>query len=568
MEAAEIRRLPPREYGRTPALLLSLCMFTTGAAGLVTEYVLATTTTYILGNSTKQWSIIMGLMMAMMGVAGLVQRLISDRRLFEKFIAVEVSMALLAGFAPITIYWAFGAMPEHFTLLLYGPVAAIGFLIGFEIPLVMRIVQQMGINLKANLSYIYAMDYLGAFVGTLVWVYVLLKHFPLTEISYLVAGTNFLVAVVTVVYFSRRRMLGGVWLVAGVIACTAAALVYGFTHNRGWNISLEQQLYDDPIVLTKTTRYQHLVITRNPRTEESRLYINGNVQFSSVDEAVYHEQLVHPVMSLVPDHRRVLILGGGDGLALREVLKYPDVESVHLVDLDPGMVELASTDPLLTALNRGAFADARVHTSVTAAVTAEGLRPVFMESGRYNRDGTPVLERVADVQVIHLDADRFVGEISGSYNVIIVDLPDPNAVELAKLYSREFYAKLRSRLAQQGMVALQATSPYHAKESFLAIGRTLAAAGLKSIPYHDNVPSFGDWGWYLAWKSGASREGRREHIAALPEFAVETAYLTSEVFRKATVFGKGRLETHRSDVNTLMKPVLLGYYLSEGWQIE
>ena len=121
------------------------------------------------------------------------------------------------------------------------------------------------------------------------------------------------------------------------------------------------------------------------------------------------------------------------------------------------------------------------------------------------------------------------------------------------------------------MIAIQSTSPYHSKEAFLTIGRTMRAAGLETIAYHDNVPSFGDWGWYLGWKSELTdtrNERIKEHISALRHFPVETRYLTPEVFRKALVFGKGWLDSKHTEVSTLMQPVLLEHYTRAGWLIE
>ena len=205
---------------------------------------------------------------------------------------------------------------------------SIGFLIGFEIPLVLRINQRYQRQLGANIASIYTLDYVGAFVGAVAFNFLLLRLFPLTEISFIVAGLNFLVAILAFGYFWRKGLISHRWVVGAAIAVTVIALAYGYLNNRGWNQSIEQRLYYAPIVLAKTTNYQRLVLTYDNRRDDYRFFINGNLQFSSRDERIYHEQLVHPAMALVPDHRRVLILGGGDGLALREVLKYPDVEHV------------------------------------------------------------------------------------------------------------------------------------------------------------------------------------------------------------------------------------------------
>jgi spermidine synthase len=346
---------------------------------------------------------------------------------------------------------------------------------------------------------------------------------------------------------------------------TAAALIAGYRYNRDWNMLLEQKLYDDPVVFTKTTRYQHLVMTRSRLLGEYRFYINGNLQFSSLDEERYHELLVHPAMSLVRDHKKILILGGGDGLALREALKYRDVREVLLVDLDPEMTGFCANDPTLRKLNHGAFDDARLTTIAGDGLTAGDSAPLFQETGELDgRTMLPATEKVATVRVMNIDADRFLSQVKGIWDVVFIDLPDPSTIELTKLYSDVFYKKVRRVLSSNGIIAVQATSPYHAKESFLCIKRTIEAAGLHALPYHENVPSFGDWGWFLAWKDGPSPEAIKRKAEGLV-FNVSTRYLTPEGFRRALVFGKTLLHSENTDVNTLMFPVLLNYYLKESW---
>ena len=565
---------------RLATWLLGLSIFATGFCGLVSEFLISTVSSYILGNSIEQFSVIIALMMAMMGVAGVLQRFFPDRRLVEQFIAVEMLLALLGGFAPILIYAAYGWLETHFLLVLYTTAGGVGFLIGFELPLVLRINAALGRTLPSNLAVMLSLDYIGGFVGALVWTRYLLRELPLTESSFLIAGVNFAVASVTFLYFTRaaRRAqdeaaavvyagpgAGFVWV--GIVV-VAALLATGYVQNREWSLDLEQRLYDERIVFSETTRYQRIVITEDSLTGEQRLFLNGNLQLSSNDEAIYHEQLVHPAMALAERRARVLILGGGDGLALREVLLHRDVRSVTLVDLDPRMTELAATNAQLVALNRGAFADARVQTLPASGVGGKGTRPVFMKTDRLDSDEFPIHDRVATVDVVNIDADRFVEAIPGLWDVVLIDFPDPNSVELAKLYSREFYRKLRHVLAPDSVIALQATSPYHSREAFLCILRTLESAGFTALPYHDDVPSFGSWGWILATAGRETPEELRARAVAIASFPASTRYLTPDVFKSSLVFGKARLESQYDEVNTLMRPILLDLYLHASWLAE
>ncbi|MCP4685352.1 MAG: spermidine synthase, partial [bacterium] len=265
----------------------------------------------------------------------------------------------------------------------------------------------------------------------------------------------------------------------------------------------EQYLYRDKVVFSHTSDYQHIVVTESKAGDVS-CYINGQLQFNSFDEYIYHEQLVHPAFVLAPVRKRVLVLGGGDGLAVREILKYSEVESITLCDLDPVMTELARNNEYFAEMNRNSLQDARLVVIDNHALVPSGTEPILVRSQKnpYNAPaGT-----VAEVAIINIDAARFVEQISGVYDVIIIDFPDPNTPELAKLYSKKFYTQIARKLAAYGIMVQQATSPVQAKEAFLCIGRTMEASGLAAVPYHDNVPSFGEWGWWIA--------GRKERYAA------------------------------------------------------
>ncbi|MCP4969109.1 MAG: polyamine aminopropyltransferase [Arcobacter sp.] len=557
----KIAKLVQEFNPQVATILLGLSMFFTGAAGLVSEYVLSTVSTYILGSSIEQFSITIAVMMGMMGLGGWVQKFISDNNLIEKFITIEILLTILGSFAPITIYAAFGYVENNFIFIYYFFVMFIGFLIGFEIPFIIRINEMYAKELKTNLSVVMAADYIGSFIGAIVWVYFLLPNFPLTKISFIITGFNFIIAFITFLYFRKHNLIKSKILIPFIITFVFVLIIFGFKNVTNWEVSLEQKLYDDPVIISKTTKYQHLTITQNKSLNEFRLYINGNVQFSSLDENRYHEQLVHPIMSISKKHSNVLVLGGGDGLAIRELKKYKDIKSITLVDLDPGMVEFAKTNPILSKLNNNSFKDSRINIFDNKAITSDNVKSIYS-----NVSNNQKKEFIAQVDVINIDADLFLHKFRDKfYDIVIIDFPDPNSIELVKLYSKEFYMKLKRVLKDDAMVVIQATSPYHAKEAFLCIGRTLKAAGLKSIPFHDNIPSFGDWGWYLAWNSNMTKNEIFSKINNLESFKVETSYITPDVFRRALIFGKGELITNNKDINTLMNPKLLEIYTKNSW---
>ncbi len=544
--------------------LLLLSMFATGFSGLVFESILATVSSYTLGNSAEQWSIVLGLMMLMMGVGGLVQTKLSNEGLVTKFIAVETLLAIIGGFAPIATYAAYGTLEHSFALIHYGLIASIGFLIGFEIPLVMRINEEYTPALKKNVGWTFGLDYIGGFCGAIAYSFYFLRTFPLPESSFIIAGINLLIAIITGLYFWNKQSRRQIVFTAASLATVLLALATGFTQNRQWEMDLQQRLYDDPIVWNQTTQFQQLVLTRDTtrKPTEYRLFINGNVQFSSRDEVRYHEQLVHPVMHMAPRHSKVLVLGGGDGLAVRELVKYPNITDITLVDLDPAMVQFAQTHEVMRQLNHNAFADARVTTIAGQGVTAGEVERIYQQEWQSFPRPSSTAVPIANVHVLHVDADKFVETGAALYDVIIIDLPDPNSVELAKLYSKEFFLKLKRVLAPNGLFAIQSTSPLHAKYAFLCIRDTIEAAGFATLPYHDYIPSFGDWGWII----GGRHADQLKAADAVDALTVQTAYLTPQKFQAARVFGIGELDSPDVLVNTLMQPRLLDIYLNHSWQ--
>lgn len=548
--------------------LLVTCTFLTGACGLILEYIQATIASFILGNSIEQWAVIIGLMLFMMGVGSKAQRfIIGDKNLVNAFIGIEITLAAVGAWSPLGTYAAYAYLTSHFSLVQYGFIMLIGFLIGLEIPVVTRINKEYTDELKINLDYILSADYFGSLAGALLFAFVLLRFFPLTESSFIASTLNFIPALLAFAFFYKHGKVKTPGRLMVVSVLVFISLLVGFKYNRVWNLNLEQHLYDDRIIYSNTTRYQHLVVTHNPTLDEYRFYINGHIQFSSTDEARYHESLVHPAMQVAISKKEVLILGGGDGMTLREVLKYGDVESVDLVDLDPEMVELCANNPVLRQLNDGAFDDARVKVADSLGIETGDWYYLFQETGKDDTHKLPDTEKVAVLNVINVDAEKFVSNVRGRYDIILVDLPDPSTVELNKLYTKGFYNKVKRLLTDGGVVAIQSTSPFFARESYWCISRTVRAAGFNVVNYHVNVESFGDWGFILATKS-LKKGYVDKRISEMDLDHIDTKFLTADVFRASMVFGKDMVQIKNNEINTLMRPVLHMYYLKEDWQYE
>ncbi len=335
-------------------LALAFSMLVTGACGMIYEYTLGVLGNNLMGSSQQQIFLIIGLMMFAMGVgASLQQRL--GGNLIDRFLFIELLLGVLGGVSTFVIFTAF-ALTSSFHVVMYSFALSIGLLIGFEVPLLIRINAEYDRSLKRNLSWILSMDYVGSLGGALLFVYYFLTRYSVERISLTLGFINILLAAAGLIYFwpmVRRKAL----LAAGC-GLGLAGLGVILWASDDWMVRLEQRCFEDPIVHSETTRYQHLVLTQ--QRQRTRLFIDGHLQFSSDDERIYHELLVHVPMRAAPRRQRVLILGGGDGLALREVLRYGDVAEVTLVDIDEGMIRLASEHPEMIRLNQAAFHDARV----------------------------------------------------------------------------------------------------------------------------------------------------------------------------------------------------------------
>ncbi len=436
--------------------LLYLNVLIIATCGLIYELLAGTMASYLLGDSVTQFSFIIGIYLSAMGVGAWLSRFL-DKGIARRFVDIELGVALVGGLSAPVLFIGFAYL-AWFRVLLYGTVCLIGIFVGLELPLLMRLLRD-NVEFKDLVARALTFDYLGALVASLLFPLLFIPHLGLVRTSVFFGMCNAAVAIWGT-YLLRPLIRGNVSALRGRAVIVMVVLCVAFIKADALTSFAEEGMYDDAIVFAKTTRYQRIVVTR--RGTGFRLFLNGNLQFSSEDEYRYHEALVHPAMSLAEAPKRVLVLGGGDGLAVREILRYPSVEKITLVDLDRNMTDLARSFPLLRELNKSSFSDPRV-------------------------------------EVINADAMVWLQDIRRPlYDVAVVDFPDPNNFALGKLYTRHFYRLLRSRLAPDAPVSIQATSPLYARSSYWCVVRTLEASGLVVRPYQATVPSFGVWGFTLA----------------------------------------------------------------------
>lgn len=539
--------------------ILSFSMLLMGACGLIYEYKLGLLGNNMVGSSHEQLFMVIGIMMFAMGLGAILQRQF-DKNLIDTFLITELILGLVGGTSALAIYTAYVFL-AHYAVILYGLSFFIGLLIGLEIPLLIRINEEYSVSLKTNLSEILCMDYVGSLIGAILFTYFLLKIFSLSRLCTVLGMANLSLALLGLWYFGPlvkyRRHL---WLASGAVLAILATCCY--SADRVTDL-LEQRCYEDPIDTSITSQYQHLVITK--RGDHTRLYINNQLQFDSHDEYIYHESLTMIPAVLHPNPERVAILGGGDGLAAKVLLTMPSVKSIQLVDIDPAIIKLAQEHPTLVQLNNGSLINAKVSATIPKNVKSAGKRLLSAPTRQAEQFLENTVYQVAEVEVYTVDADLFIRGLAGPFDLVIVDFPDPETVELAKLYSRDFYENLKHVLAPGGLVAIQSTSPYRANLAFRCIGTTLKAAGFNELPYHEYLPSFGDWGFHLAWVGGPTESERREQIKALTSIPWESRYLTIERMKAAFDFGRGLLDGPAVAVNTKMRPVINDYYFKSNF---
>ncbi len=491
-------------------LLLFGIMGVLAGCGLIYEYLLSHYAGRILGAVEQVIFAMIGIMIVSMGLGAFAARIFKSY--FNAFAWLELSIALIGGTA-VLILAATTALANLFPQLLietfsippdlipqgglvswakkialimpYVAGFILGFLIGMEIPLIANIRETLyGEHIKHNTGSVYGADYIGAGIGAAIWVGFMIS-LPPTWAAVITASVNLLVGLLFF-WVYRAHIRAGVWVVSAHILVAGLLVLIGI-YGTDWDNAMEDLLYKDKVIFSANTQYQHYTITERimdpAKPKIISLFINGRSQFASNDEIIYHSMLVSPVMHASASHNHILIIGGGDGLALRDILRWQP-KSVDLVDIDSSLVEFFTTEKVvngdiinkaLLELNQYSFSDPRVHT--------------------YFGDAFIKVDELIKQEKL--------------YDSIIVDLPDPSHPDLNKLYSARFYAKLKTLLAGDGAMVVQSTSPYHAKNTFLSIGKTVKYAGFKNVEqYHHNVPSFGEWGWTIATTNGQSAKTR------------------------------------------------------------
>lgn len=496
----------------TPLLYLSILVI--AVCGIVYELIIGAVSSYLWGDSVFYFSVTIGLYMSAMGLGAFVSKFIRSY-LFDAFVLSEILIGLAGGGSSLFLFWAYTA-GDWYEVAMVGVTLLIGSLVGIEIPLLIRLMEQQE-TLRRNVAHVLTYDYIGGLFGALLFPLIFLPVLGLIRTALVLGIMNVLIALFN--FIRHRQLLKFIgFQIFGALFVLGGQSYFLLTSQTQQEL-LEQRLYRDQVIFSRQTPYQQLTITRWHK--DIRLFINGGLQFSSLDEYRYHESLVHVPFAAVKSAESVLVLGGGDGLAVREILKYPEVKKITLVDLDPEMTRIFQSEAFLRELNHGSLSHSKV-------------------------------------RIVHQDAFKFAETDMGLYDIILVDLPDPSHTALAKLYSQEFYQFLRKRLSYAGILVTQSTSPFFAQEAFWCIHKTLKHTGLNVLPYHVEVPSFGNWGFQLASVQPLRPENlrlRHNHLR----------FLNSQILQALFYFPQDlKQDLKHLKINSLFQPVLLNYY-DKGW---
>ncbi|QZT38361.1 polyamine aminopropyltransferase [Halosquirtibacter xylanolyticus] len=504
---------------------LKVAVFATGLSGIVAEYILSTLATYFLGDSVFQWTMIVSIMMFSMGIGSRISKLIKQN-LLRNFLFIEFALSVAVSFSSMLVY-TIASFSEVVGVLIYAMCILVGLFIGMEIPLVIRINDTYE-SLKTNVSSVMENDYYGSLAGGVFFAFIGLPILGLTYTPFILGIVNFAVAILVFFMIRKECEIKEQRLISVIASFIAVIIVVGISFAQPIMLYGEQRRYKDKVIYEEQSKYQKIVITQ--WKDDFWLFINGNEQLSSVDEEMYHETLVHPAMKLAQHPQDILILGGGDGCALREVWKYPTVKRVDMVDLDPSMTKLGKDHPILTKMNQNSMQDTRLSI--------------------HNKDGYTFLS----------DSKTF-------YDVIIIDLPDPKTVELGRLYSYEFYQMCLRHLRKNGTIITQAGSPYYATDAFWCIDKTFKACGLETLPLHNHLITLGEWGWILGMrKDEVSIKSKAKQI----QFDnIQTQWINKDAMLHISTFGKVFFskDTTHIQVNKIDNPTLYRLYLKGNWDL-
>ncbi|KAF4409806.1 spermine/spermidine synthase domain-containing protein [Streptomyces lycii] len=486
-------RLPvPAGPGR---LLVLGVVFVCAACGLVYELELVALASYLFGDSVTQASVVLSVMVFAMGVGSLLAKRLRGHAA-AAFGLVEAALALIGGGSAMALHASF-VWSGHSRVALVVFSFVIGALIGAEVPLLMTLIQRIRRqDAGGAVADLFAADYVGALVGGLAFPFLLLPLLGQLSGALATGAVNTVAGGAMVLWLFGRDLTARIrWTIVVANGLVLALLGVGAAFVGSFEEAARRAVYGADVRVVMRTEVQEVVVTGGVGADSGNgargaagagtggalgsgdggsgdggsgegrsgdgahgdggsgtagpaeplaLFLDGRLRVSGRVERRYQEALVHPAMN--GPRERVLVLGGADGLAAREVLRYGDVRSVTVVDTDPAVFRLARTDPGLSRLNRQSMSDPRVH-----AVAA--------------------------------DVFGWLRGADSAYDVVVADLPDPRITDSTKLYAQEFYGLVERALAPGGRFVVRVRSAAGQPRTYWTVDATLRSAGFRTVPY-------------------------------------------------------------------------------------
>lgn len=506
--------------------LLFSALFATGLSGIVAEYCFATLSTYFVGDSVKQWSIIISLMLFSMGIGSRITKSVNTN-IFKLFIITEFVLSIIVSFSAVFTYYL-SSQIEYIGIFIYSMSIVTGILIGMELPLAMRLNDEFQ-SLKFNVANVLEKDYYGSLIGGLFFVFIGLPYLGLTYTPFILGFINLFVAILLLLFFRDNISKKQQKIFFSISLLLITGLISGSLFSNKIITYGEQQKYKDKIIFQEQSIYQKIIVTKWKK--DYWLYLNDNLQFSTFDEPLYHEVLVHPIMQLLNKPKKILILGGGDGCAARELFKYKTTEKITLVDLDKKLTDLFIKEPILYSINKNSLTNNKLN-------------------------------------IINKDGFTFLEETSDFYDLILIDLPDPRNIELSRLYSKEFYELCNIKLTPNGGIITQAGSPYYTPYAFQCINKTMSSANFTTLALHNQILTMGEWGWVAGFKRKLSKSEINKSLLNFDKNNIPTKWLNKNSMHLITSFGKDFYKKNEIDsieVNQISNPVLYHYYNKGNW---
>ncbi len=479
-------------------LIIAIC-------GILYELILWTLSSYLIWDSVRQFSFTIWFFMTGMWIGAYFSRYL-EKNAIKNFLRIELLLSVLWASSVIILkilYLHFGLHWDLFQFFYLLVTMLVWAFVWGELPLVATIYKELKIKTQSIISDLFTFDYIGGLVASLIFPLLLLPVLWLYNVSIFIGSLNLLVCVFYIQYLTKFNInLKKYYIAVAIIILYFLWLFFASAQFENYYL---RNYYKEPILETYQSDYQNIVLTK--RWEDFRMYINGNIQFLSLDENRYHEALVNWPIKLLEDRKdiNVLVLGWWDGLAVRNLLEYENIDKITLVDLDPKITQIAQTQVDLVALNKNSLLDEKV-------------------------------------EIIHMDAMKYLQQTDKKFDFIIADFPDPRDVATAKLYSKEMYLWIDTVLNMQWVFVTQASNAFFSTKAFWSIDKTLWTVFWETLPYHRYLPSF--WDWWFVW---------------VQKWGLKNKNICEDLW--CTFFDEDYLQPiEKININTLSHPEIIEYY--------